>query len=138
MKKVDSGDLLGPSSDYYASFANFHNADNTTYVGGKAIWEWMRRLFGAFRRVSHEPRLITEIRSAEDGPDAESTIYMETVTHFWLLEDADGSEPAVVPRIFRFRVGAAEHSKGTQGFQIREGSVWWDTGILAKKSSGTL
>jgi len=76
----------------------------------------MRALYGHFAKVSHTPVFVTELRHG--GPRAESTIYIETMTKFWLAGEPRTSEPISVPRVFRFEIGKAEVWADTRGFRF--------------------
>lgn len=130
--KVDSLDLSGPSTAWYAPSAIFHNADATEYRSSAAIWTWMQQLFAPFARLHHivqATHLIPHVPNAL-GADCDLVI-LEAETSFWLRAPLDSHEPIVAPRLLMFLVGPEElEGQGTGGRQIFDAKAYWDSGIL--------
>ena len=131
--KIDSLDLSGPFSAWYAPSAVFYNGDGKIYDGGRAIWEWMHSLFGLFAKLEHlvkTTRVLGGVNSV--GPMCDLFV-METETHFWLKAPLDG-EAIHVPRLLMFLVGPEEiQGEGTDGLQIWEAKAYWDTAVLERE-----
>lgn len=154
--KVDSLDLSGPYSAYYAPGAVFHNCDGKVYNGGSAIWTWMCELFGSrFRGLRHD---INVIRVVDPTPKelaqvglggAEGAhakwVQLETDTKFWLRDNGEGEGDLVVEkRMLTFLVGRSsteglgsevggQMPVGTNGFWILGAKAWWDSRELVGK-----
>lgn len=86
----------------------------------------MQRLFNPFDRVHHE---MVEARVVSDE-SGKTVVYAQLLTHFQLRGD---EEEIVAPRFFVITVGkAAGMYEGTDGMQIYEVRLFWDTGILGR------
>jgi hypothetical protein len=132
-KKVDSLDLSGSFSAWYAPSAIFYNGDGSVYDGGKKIWEWMHVLFSPFAKMDH----LVKITRVLDGLNSEGQkcdlLILETETSFWLKNPLDG-EAIRAPRLLMFLVGpATTQGEGTDGLQIWEAKAYWDTAVLEKE-----
>lgn len=129
--QVDSLDLSGSFSAWYAPSAVFYNGDGGVYEGGKNIWEWMRVLFSPFAKMEHlvkATRVLDGLNSA--GCDL---LILEVETSFWLKKPLDG-EAIRAPRLLMFRVGpVGTQGEGTDGLQILEAKAYWDTAVLEKE-----
>ena len=124
--KVDSLDLSStPSNAFYAPFAIFHDTKGDVHITGPQIWEWMKRLFSPFSEIKHE---VVELRVMPDS-EGRDIVYGEFLTHFRLRGEED---EIVAPRFFVFTVGEAEGGAGTDGLQIHEVRLFWDTGIIGR------
>jgi hypothetical protein len=125
-KTIDSLDLTStPSSKFYAPFAKFYDTKGDIHSSGPYIWDCMKRLFTPFDRVRHE---IVEVRIVP-GEGGEDVVYAQFLTHFRLRGDED---EIVAPRFFVFSVGETEGGEGTEGLQLFEVRLFWDTGILGR------
>lgn len=72
---------------------------------------------------------MIEVRVLSDE-SGKTVVYAQLLTHFRLRED---EEEIVAPRFFVFTVGkAAGMYEGTDGMQIYETRLFWDTGILGR------
>jgi hypothetical protein len=124
-KTIDSLDLTStPSSKFYSPFAKFHDTKGGVHTPGPHIWDCMKRLFTPFDRVRHE---LVEARVV--GEEGKDIVYAQFLTHFRLRGD---EEEIVAPRFFVFSVGEAEIYDGTDGLQLYEVRLFWDTGILGR------
>jgi len=131
--KVDSLDLSGPSSAWYAPSAIFYNGNGNIYNGGKAIWEWMHGLFSPFARIQHLIKSTRVLSGMQYGGEGRNLLILETETSFWLKKPLDG-EAMLVPRLLTFLVGPTEaHDEGTDGMQIWQAKAYWDTAVLEKE-----
>jgi hypothetical protein len=130
--KVDSLDLSGPFSAWYAPGAKFYNGDGSVYDGGQQIWDWMHDLFSPFAQIEH---VVTTTRVLDGVIAAGKTcdlLVLETETSFRLKEPLDG-EAIRVPRLLMFLVGpATTQDDGTDGLQIWEAKAYWDTAVLGR------
>jgi hypothetical protein len=125
--KVDSGDLSTPFHEWYAPSSQFHDTDGTVYVGGEAIWNFMKRQFGAFASIKHD---MVEERAVTRGEH--QIVTLDTITTF-VIKDSTNSQ-VVVPRLLQFQVGKSViEGQGTDGLQIHGLKVWWDRSSLARK-----
>lgn len=124
--KVDSLDLAStPSTAFYSPLAIFHDHKGDVHLGGSAIWHRMQRIFAPFSRTFHE---VVEVRVVP-GADGRDIVYAEFLTHFWLKGD---EEDIVAPRFFVWTIEEAVDDGGTDGLQIVEARLFWDTGILGR------
>ncbi|CZR53008.1 uncharacterized protein PAC_02886 [Phialocephala subalpina] len=124
IRNVDSLDVTTcPWSKFYSPDAIFHDARGDVYISGSHIWTWLERIFSPFEGLLHE---VIELRVIPEE-DGRNVVYGEFLTHFRLKGD---KHEVTAPRFFVFIVGDAEGGKGTDGLQIYEASVFWDTGIL--------
>lgn len=136
-KKVDAIDITGPFHNWYAPSARFYNSNGTVYNGGQEIWSWIGGLFGPFVSVYHDNKIIrlfpaSEMEAASDR-DA-NWIMIDTETAFNMSGKLAGSDPIVVPRFLMFLVGKSEvEGQGTDGLQILEAKVWWDTAVVQQE-----
>jgi hypothetical protein len=86
----------------------------------------MQRLFSPFDRVYHE---MIEARVVPDE-GGKAVVYAQFLTHFRLKGD---KEEIVAPRFFVITIGkAAGIYEGTDGMQIYDVRLFWDTGILGR------
>lgn len=86
----------------------------------------MQRLFSPFDRVQHE---MVEARVVPDE-SGKAVVYAQLSTHFRLRGD---DEEIVAPRFFVITIGnAAGMYEGTDGMQIYDVRLFWDTGILGR------
>ena len=125
-KAVDSLDLTStPASKFFAPFAVYHDTKGDVHLTASHIWQWTARQFAPFSQIRHD---MVEVRvvSEEDGRDV---VYCECLTHFRLHGD---DTEIVVPRFFIWTVGDAEPGEGTDGRQIHEVRIFWDTGIIGR------
>jgi hypothetical protein len=128
INRIDSLDLSStPSSAFYSPFAELHDTNGDVYTSGPHIWGCLKRLFTPFDRINHD---VIEIRVVPDG-SGKDVVYAQFLTRFRLRGD---EEEVVAPRFFVFSVGEAEAEGlgGTDGLQIFELRVFWDTGILGR------
>lgn len=59
---------------------------------------------------------------------------VETETSFSVKDPLLAGDPIVVPRFLMFLVGKSEvEGQGTDGLQILEAKVWWDTNVLGRE-----
>lgn len=125
--KVDSLDLISsPSSDFYAPSAVHHDTKGNIHVSGPRIWQCMQRLLSPFDGVHHE---MIEARVVPDE-NGQAVVYAQFLTRFRLKGD---QEEIVAPRFFVLTVGkAAGMYEGTDGMQIYDVRLFWDTGILGR------
>jgi hypothetical protein len=131
--KVDSLDLSGPFSAWYAPSAIFYNADGIVYDGGRQIWEWMNTLFSPFDRMEHLVKTTRVLGGLDVGNRMCDLLILETETSFWLKKPLDG-EAVRVPRLLTFLVGPAEtRGDGTDGLQIWEAKAYWDSAGLQRE-----
>jgi hypothetical protein len=135
--KVDSLNLSGPSTRWYAPSAIFYNGDATTYRSSEAIWSWMQQLFSPFSGLHHRVLRTHVVPDSSDhspssAPDFDLFI-LEAETSFWLKAPLEG-EPIVAPRLLMFLVGPEEvQGQGTGGRQIWEAKAYWDSAILTRE-----
>ncbi len=61
--------------------------------------------------------------------DGKEIVYGELLTHFRLKGDL---EDIVVPRFFVWTLAERDGEGGTEGLQIHEVSLYWDTGIIGR------
>lgn len=136
-RTVDSLNLTAVFSDWYAPSSIFYNSDGVIYRGGDEIWTWMKSLFGPFSALHHEVeriRAFDEEVVFKDAKISATRIIVETKTAFTVKGLPGGTTPIVVPRLLQFLVGASEEEgQGTDGLQILEANVWWDSGSLQKQ-----
>jgi len=125
--KVDSLDLLSsPSSAFYASSALLHDTKGQVLVSGPRIWQCIQRLYSPFDRVHHE---MVEVRVLPDE-EGKVVVYAQFLTYFRLRGD---EEEIVAPRFFVITVGGSDGIyEGTDGLQIYDVRLFWDTGILGR------
>lgn len=135
-RKVDSLDLSGPSSSWYAPSAVFYNGDGNIYNGGSTIWDWMHSLFHPFAKMEHCTRMTRILHNVENSAGNPcDLLILETETTFWLKKPIDG-EGIRVPRLLMFLVGPAEvPGQGTDDMQIWEARAYWDTAVLEREVS---
>ncbi len=123
---VDALDFdSSPSSKFYAPNAIFHDTKGDVYISGPNIWNRTKRLLAPFSKVRHE---VVEIRVIST-PNEKDTVYAEFVTHFRLKGD---ESDVVAPRLFIFTISEAESPDATDGLQIHDMSLFWDTSILGR------
>jgi hypothetical protein len=122
-QKLETLDFSSPSSDFFAANSIFHNTKGDVYISGPHIWACHAKELVAFDQARHE---LVEARVVTECEDRE-VIYGEFVTNFRLKGIP---EEIAVPRFMVWIVAAAEQGKGTNGLQIQEASVFWDTGII--------
>ncbi|KAE8445508.1 hypothetical protein EG329_013398 [Mollisiaceae sp. DMI_Dod_QoI] len=126
LQQIDSLNIAAhPWSAFYSQDALFHDTRGDVYISGDHIWTWLRRNFSPFEKSLHE---VIELRVIPDE-DGKHVVYGEFLTHLRLKED---KHDVVAPRFFVFIVGRADSGKGTDGLQIREASVFWDTGVMTR------
>jgi hypothetical protein len=117
-----------PAATFFSPLAIFHDNNKTSpHLGGASIWERTQRILVPFSHVYHE---VVEVRVVP-SPDGRDVVYGEFLTHFRLRGDS-GGEDIVAPRFFVWTVGEAVDGKGTEGLQIAETRLFWDTGILGR------
>lgn len=135
--KVDSIDITGDFSKWYAPSAKFYNADSVVYHGGKEIWAWMGNLFGPFFSVHHRNQIVRSFKASPEEAAAERDawwVILETETTFNLKPPIDTDGPVIIRRFLMFLIGASEvEGQGTEGLQILEAKAWWDSGILQRE-----
>ncbi len=134
---VDSLDLSGPFYNFFAPGAKFYNTDGIVYDGGGAIWSWMKRLFGVFSAVHHDIQSIRLIKAGAEEwrPESEAHwVILETTTLFSMKSPTVAGDPIEVRRLLSFLVGKSEvDGQGTDGLQILQAKVWWDSGVLDRE-----
>lgn len=135
--KVDSLDISGPFHLWYAPSCTFYNTDGVVIHGGGETWDWMKGLFAPFRRVRHDVKVIRlyDATTGEAAPKkAAQWITLETQTTFITKgKTPAGDSTVIIPRLLMFLVGKSDvDGQGTDGMQILEAKVWWDTGVLQK------
>lgn len=131
--KVDSLDLSGSFSAWYAPSAIFYNGDGSVYNGGEKIWEWMHVLFSPFARMEHSVKITRVLDGLNFACQICDLLILEAETSFWLKKPLAG-EAIRVPRLLMFLVGPAEtQGEGTDGLQIWEARAYWDTAVLEKE-----
>jgi hypothetical protein len=125
--QVDALDFLSvPSSTFYHPAAILHDTKGNPQSSGPRIWQCMQRLFCPFDMIHHD---LVEARVVPDE-SGKSVVYAHLSTHFRLRGD---TEEVVAPRFFVITVGeAAGIYEGTDGLQISDVRLFWDTGILAR------
>lgn len=133
-RKVDSLDLSGPSSAWYAPSAVFYNGDSNVYNGGSTIWDWMHSLFSPFAKMEHSTRMTRVLHNVDNSAGKPcDLLILETETTFWLKKPIYG-EGIRVPRLLMFLVGSAEvNGQGTDDMQIWEARAYWDTAVLERE-----
>ncbi|KAH9213360.1 hypothetical protein DL95DRAFT_390486 [Leptodontidium sp. 2 PMI_412] len=114
-----------PCTTFFSPNAVFHDTKGDVYLSGSHIWAWMKRLFAPFESVTHE---IVEVRVIPETEDR-VVVYGEFVRHFRMRGD---KTDIVSPMFCIVTIGPAECEGGTDGLQIYEASVFWDTGILSR------
>lgn len=123
---VDSLDLTStPSSTFYSPLAMLRDNKGDAHLGGAAIWNKVQRLFAPFSCIYHE---VVELRVVA-GLDGRDVVYGEFLTHFCLRGD---EEEVVAPRFFVWKLAEAVDGAGTEGLQLVEARIFWDTGILGR------
>lgn len=131
--QVDSLDLSGSFSAWYAPSAVFYNGDGRVYDGGKNIWEWMRVLFSPFAKMEHLVKAARVLDGLNSAGQLCDLLILEAETSFWLKNPLDG-EAIRAPRLLMFLVGPAKaQAEGTDGLQIWEAKAYWDTAVLEKE-----
>jgi hypothetical protein len=125
--QVDALDFLSiPSSTFYHPSAILHDTKGNPQSSGPRIWQCMQRLFCPFDMIHHD---LVEARVVPDE-SGKAVVYAHLLTHFRLRGD---TEEVVAPRFFVITVGeAAGIYEGTDGMQIYDVRLFWDTGILAR------
>lgn len=135
--QVDSLAITGPFHHWYAPSCNFYNTNGVVYRGGDNIWNWMKDLFGQFKSVHHEVTLVRLFNATEPDIAAERAaqwVIMETQAAFITKDQPSSYGPIVVPRLLMFLVGKSEvEGQGTDGLQILQAKVWWDSGELGRQ-----
>lgn len=125
-KIIDSLDLsTTPASAFFAPFAAYHDTKGDVHITASHIWQWLARSFAPFAQIRHD---VVEVRvvSEDDGRDV---VYCECLTHFRLHGD---EHEIVVPRFFIWTVGDAVPGEGTDGKQIQDVRLFWDTGVIGR------
>ncbi|PMD23584.1 hypothetical protein NA56DRAFT_746605 [Hyaloscypha hepaticicola] len=125
--QVDALDFLSiPSSTFYHPSAILHDTKGNPQSSGPRIWQCMERLFCPFDMIHHD---LVEARVVPDE-SGKDVVYAHLLTHFRLRGD---TEEIVAPRFFVITVGkAAGIYEGTDGMQIYDVRLFWDTAILAR------
>lgn len=135
--KVDSLEIAGPFHHWYAQSCNFYNANGVVYRGGDNIWNWMKELFGQFIALHHEVISVRLFDATEMDLGAERAaqwVILEAQTAFTTKGQLSSYGPIVVPRLLMFLVGKSEvEGQGTDGLQILQAKVWWDSGELERQ-----
>ncbi|KAH8703932.1 hypothetical protein BGW36DRAFT_370245 [Talaromyces proteolyticus] len=135
--KIDSLEISGPFHDWYAPSCTFFNTNGTVYHGGDEIWTWMKSLFGPFSVVCHNVKVIRLVEAIPTESDPEKAAYwaiIETETSFSMKDQLLAGDPIIVPRLLMFLIGKSEvDGQGTDGLQILEAKVWWDTEVLGRE-----
>jgi len=123
---VDSLELPTiPSSKFYAPLAIFHDTKGDVHISGPHIWDWLIRILSPFQSIRQE---IVQMRVVPET-DGKEIVYGEMLTHFRLKGD---SEDIVVPRFFVWTLADRDGEGGTEGLQIHQLSLFWDTGIIGR------
>jgi len=131
--KVDSLDLSGSFSAWYAPSATFYNGDGSVYDGGKKIWEWMHILFSPFAKMEHLVKITRVLDGLNSTGQICDLLILETETSFWLKKPLDG-EAIRAPRLLMFLVGpTTTQGEGMDGLQIWEAKAYWNTAVLEKE-----
>ena len=116
---------------------NFYNTNGILYHGGDEIWSWMKSLFGPFGAVHHNLKVVRLIKATptEAAPERDACWVMsETDTAFSIKDPLLAGDPIVVPRLLMFLAGKSEvYGRGTNGLQILEAKVWWDSAVLERE-----
>ncbi|MCJ1375023.1 hypothetical protein MMC20_006257 [Loxospora ochrophaea] len=134
----------GPFHAWYAPSAVFYNGGGQTYAGGETIWAWIHDLFGPFEKMGElseqrVSRLIPQHGSIAEASEGDTirvrnVIVYEHVLVFYLKDEGMRGEGIPVRRMMEFVVGPSEiEGQGTDGLQIWQGKVWWDTAVLARE-----
>jgi hypothetical protein len=135
--KVDSLKISGPFHTWYAPSCNFYNTNGVVYHGGDEIWSWMVSLFGPFSAVHHTLKVVRLVKATptEVAPERDAHwVISETETAFSVKDLLLAGDPIVVPRLLMFLVGKSEvDGQGTDGLQILEAKVWWDSAVLGRE-----
>ncbi|TAQ90316.1 hypothetical protein B7494_g1353 [Chlorociboria aeruginascens] len=125
-QKINSAEYSGSYLPYYHPDAVFHDATGVDYVGGEAIWTWIRGLFAPFEKIYMEGKHILVIAK----PDGTHVIYCEWLAHFWLKGH---QEDITIPRSMVFTLGRAEgdgEAIGFEGLQILDVRLYYDRSLL--------
>ncbi|KAH8649563.1 hypothetical protein BGZ61DRAFT_487946 [Ilyonectria robusta] len=135
--KVDSLEISGPFHSWYAPSCNFYNANGVVLRSGDEIWTWMKSLFGPFDAVQHSIKVVRLIKATttEAAPERDAYwVMLETDTAFSIKDPLLAGGPIVIPRFLMFLIGKSEvEGQGTDGLQILEAKVWWDTDMLGRE-----
>ncbi|KAL2071493.1 hypothetical protein VTL71DRAFT_12728 [Oculimacula yallundae] len=114
-----------PCTTFFSPNAVLHNPKGDVYLSGSHVWAWMMRLFAPFDSITHD---IVEVRVIPET-EGRVVVYGEFVRHFRVK----GERMDIVSPIFCIiTIGPAECEGGTEGLQIYETSVFWDTSILSR------
>ncbi|PQE04759.1 hypothetical protein CJF30_00004541 [Rutstroemia sp. NJR-2017a BBW] len=138
VEKINTASYEGSYLPYYHPDSIFHDATGVDYVGGAAIWTWIRGLFGGgkFERIEMETREFFVIGGFENEGEEIWKIYGEWLAHWWVKGTG---EKITVPRGMVFTLGKAEGEKvdgegtekvGFEGLQIRDVKLWYDRSLL--------
>ncbi|KAG4026754.1 hypothetical protein MFRU_037g00650 [Monilinia fructicola] len=139
--KINSASYQGSYLPYYHPRSTFHDATGVDYIGGAAIWRWIRELFGGdtFSRIEMECKEFLVVGGWEDGG---WKIYGEWMAHWWVKETG---EKISVPRSMVFRLVRAEgegrgknvdgngemvEDVGFEGLQIGDVRLYYDRSLL--------
>src|SRR6201996_4520289 len=124
---VDSkGFTQGSGSKYYSKDVVFHNQNNAEYHGPDQMWAWMKKIFGQFERLRHDPLKIWDIKQ----DDGSSVVMVQMVRNLWVLGNT-GEKPDVrAPTFWLCTIGPADHPDAFNGLQYKEVWLYWDTMLL--------
>ncbi|KAL6901049.1 hypothetical protein GGI43DRAFT_383394 [Trichoderma evansii] len=135
--KVDSLEITGPFHHWYAQSCNFYNTNGIVYHGGDNTWNWMKDLFGQVIALHHEVTSVRLFDATEMDLGAERAaqwVILEAHTAFTTKGQLSSYGPIVVPRSLMFLIGKSEvEGQGTDGWQILQAKVWWDSGELERQ-----
>lgn len=125
--RIDSCDISQtPFSSFYSSTALFRDTNGDVHIGGEQIWNYLTRFSSAFTKSSHEVVQLSVIAEAE----GRYIVYAEFLAGFWVRGEEDELR---APRFFVFVIGSsAEVGAGTDGLQLEEVKLFWDTGIIGR------
>jgi hypothetical protein len=109
-----------PYDDWYAEDCQTILVDGSVISGGKASWEFFRKLYASF------PKVEREVLSFFVEADDEEQVYRLHARFNTKLFADEGRRVVVVPQSFVYTLGKADVGKGTQGFQFRELRNYYD------------
>lgn len=126
-RHIDSLSILStPYSKFFSPDAIYHDTRGDVWISGSHIWRKLSKDFEPFDRLVHE---VIELRGIEEE-DGKFVVYGQYLTYFRLKGEKN---EIIAPRFFVWTIGEAEEGMGTDGYQIFEESVFWDTGLLVRQ-----
>ncbi|KAL6807057.1 hypothetical protein GGI42DRAFT_351685 [Trichoderma sp. SZMC 28013] len=135
MEAIDTQNLSAPYHKWFTQTCHMTDADGFQTETGEASWTRARAIFQNWKAAKHEyhnirlvPATNSECPTAKEG----EWVMMQVTTSFWPNDPALAAGPPIrVRRYLAFlAVKSDDENQGTDGYQIGEGRVWWDTDVV--------